>query len=362
MSLPLNKNQPPVLDQSGQPAIYATAGPPGLYRPSVVRPRRRKLLWLIGLLLFWAVLIMVALHERDITDWWRLRHFQPSATVSELASETTMTPYARKVFYVNSPVIADKTSFSHSCPANGGEKTVILGCYHSNQAGIYVLGVTDSRLTGVEQVTAAHETLHAAYDRLSGHDRQRVDAMLQDYYQHDLKDARLLDTIAAYKKSEPHDVVNEMHSVFGTEAANLPAPLEQYYRRYFTNRSQIVDYAQRYQGEFTTRQAQVKQADSQLQNLKQQIERAEADLQSQQATISAQQSALLQKRNSGQTAAYNAGVPVYNQLVDSYNGQVQAVHNLIDQYNQLVANRNAIALEEDQLANALNPSAQPIQK
>jgi len=323
---------------------------------------RRQVVGLLCLLVFWGVLLLAAFHERAVSDWWRLRSYHAPATVAQLADQTTMTPYARKVFYVNAPVIADKTSFSHNCPNNGGEKTVILGCYHSDQAGIYILGVTDSRLDGVEQVTAAHEALHAAYDRLSTSKRHQVDAMLQDYYQHDLKDERLLATIAAYKKSEPHDVVNEMHSVFGTEAAQLPAPLEQYYRQYFSNRSQIVALAQQYQAVFTSRQAQVKADDEQLQNLKQQIETAEADLQAQQAAITAQQAALLQARNSGQTATYNAGVPAYNRLVDSYNNQLQSVRTMIAQYNQLVATRNAIALEENQLANELSPSAQPIQK
>ena len=33
------------------------------------------------------------------------------------------------------------------------EKTIILGCYHSDQEGIFVYNVTDPRLSGVEQVT-----------------------------------------------------------------------------------------------------------------------------------------------------------------------------------------------------------------
>ena len=140
----------------------------------------------------------------------------------------------------------------------------MLGCYHSGQSGIFVLDVTDSRLDGVEQVTAAHEMLHAAYDRLSRSERSKVDAMLEDYYKNDLKDQRIVETINAYKKSEPKDVVNEMHSIFATEIASLPAPLEKYYQRYFTDRGQIVANAERYKSEFTSRQEAIVGYDAQL--------------------------------------------------------------------------------------------------
>src|SRR5262249_17898052 len=123
----------------------------------------------------------------------------------------------------NHPEIDTKNNFSSNCPNNGGEKTVILGCYHPDQNGIFVLGVSDPRLDGVMQVTAAHEMLHAEYDRLNSKDRSYVNGLLMDYYEHDLHDQRIQDVIAAYKLSEPNDVVNEMHAVFGTEIAKLPA-------------------------------------------------------------------------------------------------------------------------------------------
>jgi len=320
-------------------------------------PQRRnnKKLLLISLLFCLAVLGLAAANRRDIYDWWALRGYQAPSTVAQLAMQDTMTPYARKILYVNHPAIDSKAAFSIKCPNNGGEQTIVLGCYHSDQAGIFLLNVSDPRLNGVEQVTEAHEMLHAAYDRLSTAERNKVDAMLLDYYDHNLHDQRIITTMAAYKKTEPHDVVNEMHSVFGTEIANLPAGLEQYYKQYFTNRSQIAAYAAQYQAEFTSRQATVAADDSQLSGLKSHIDSDEADLKTKQSQINSQQSQLVAERSSN-PAAYNAAVPAYNAQIDAYNGEVQTVQSLIDQYNQLVAARNIVAGEEDQLVNDLNGS------
>jgi len=312
-------------------------------------------------LLAWVAAVgLIAANRQNILDWWKLRQYRPPAAVSALASQDTMNAYGRKIFYVNHPSIEAKTAFAASCPKNGGEQTIVLGCYHPGESGIFLLSVNDQRLDGVEQVTAAHEMLHGAYERLSGPDRKRVDAMLLDYYNHDLHDQRILNTIAAYKRSEPHDVVNEMHSVFGTEVAQLPPGLETYYRRYFTNRAQIAAFAAQYQAEFTSREDALAQDDARLSALKTQIDQDESDLQIKQNEIDVRQNQLLAQKNSGDVNGYNAGVPGYNNLVDAYNIEVQTVKDLVNQYNQLVVARNAVALQENQLVKALSTDVAPI--
>jgi hypothetical protein len=311
------------------------------------------LAWIIGLGL------LVAKHQA-IFDWAKLRNYQAPSAIAQIATQDTMTDYGRKVFYVNHPELVPKDNFGNDCPNDGGEQTIVLGCYHPIQAGIFVLNVTDPRLDGVHQVTAAHEMLHAAYDRLSRADKDKVNQMLLDYYHNGLADQRIKDTIDAYKKTEPKDLVNEMHSIFGTEVATLPAPLEQYYQRYFTDRGQVVAFAVQYQDEFTSRQNIVTQDDAKLAQLKSQIQNLEADLKNKQSQLASTQADLNNKRSNGQIAAYNAGVPDYNAQVEAYNAEVEQVRSLIDQYNQLVNERNAVALEEDQLVKDLSTSAQPI--
>ena len=321
---------------------------------------RRRLANLLVLFIWLTALALVAANRQDLIDWWRLRDYNPPQTIAKLASETTMNDFGRRIFYVNYPELINKSSFKKSCPTAGGEQTIVLGCYHSGQSGIFLLDVNDPRLEGVEQVTAAHEMLHGAYERLSGSERKRVDKLLQNYYDNDLKDERIRSTIDAYKKTEPNDLVNEMHSIFATEVATLPAALEEYYSRYFSNRAQVVAFGAQYQAEFTSRRALIVQYDAQLADLKSRIDNLQTDLKSQQVAINNRESTLVAQRNSGEIAAYNAGVPVYNGMVNTYNAGVRQVQALIEQYNQLVTTRNAVALEEDQLVKDLSTDVAPI--
>jgi hypothetical protein len=302
--------------------------------------------------------VWVYLNAQALTDWAQLRGYTPPIAVKTLADQDTMTTYARHVFYVNHPDLENNAAqFRTDCSES--EQTIVLGCYRPNQRGIFVYNVQDKRLAGVQQVTAAHEMLHAAYDRLSSKDKKNIDSQLMDYYNHDLKDQRIIDTINAYKQTEPNDLVNEMHSIFGTEIADLPTPLQTYYAKYFANRQAITTYASAYENEFTTREQQVKADDAKLAELKVQIQTQEDSLQSQSAKIDSDRSRLDSERASGDISSYNAGVAPFNREVQAYNSGVQRLHRDISTYNQLVVERNAIAQELTSLASAIDTRLTP---
>lgn len=327
-----------------------------------IYPKKR--FTLLSSLFFTALAVLVIgvafTKQRAIADYVALRGYQPPAAIAQLATQDTLTSSARRIFYVNRPSVNDREPFLKACPNSSREQTIVLGCYQSDQSGIFLLNVSDPRLDGVKQVTAAHELLHAAYDRLSSSERQAIDKQLLAFYHSQLQDERIKTTIDAYRQSEPKDVVNEMHSIFGTEVAQLPPSLEQYYKQYFTDRAAVIAFSNRYQAEFTSRKAKVAAYDAQLKQLKSQIEADEADLKAKQGSIAAQQASLTQLRNSSNYAAYNAGVPEYNAAIGNYNGEVEAVRTLILTYNQTVNARNAIADEEDQLVQSLSAQNQAI--
>ncbi|MCA9328101.1 hypothetical protein KDA14_06240, partial [Candidatus Saccharibacteria bacterium] len=265
---------------------------------------------------------------------------------------------AKHLFYVNKPEIIGGEAFTADCPT-GGEKTIVLGCYQSKDRGIFLYKVEDQRLDGVVQVTAAHEMLHAAYDRLSDEERSRVDSMLESFYKTGLSDQRVKDTIAAYKDSEPSEIDNEMHSIFGTEVANLPKELETYYTQYFKNRQAVVQFATDYQAEFTSRQNQVETYDAQLKALKQTIDANEKTLATMRASINALRDELDSLKAAQNYEAYNAKVSSYNQSVRAYNVLLAQTRTAIQQYNDIVDARNAIALEEEQLVQAISAQSLP---
>lgn len=321
----------------------------------VTQPRRRYTKPQLALLIVILALFGWGLWQRvAIADWFRLHGYTPTTEVANLTTDDTFTPYATHMFYINRPRIIPKAEFSTHC-TGATEQTIVLGCYHSTEGGIYVLSIADdSRLNGVEQVTAAHEMLHAAYDRLTPEKRQQVDGWLEDYYSNGLTDERIKGVIDSYKQTEPDAVVNEMHSIFGTEITSLPPDLENYYKQYFSDRQKIAAYASVYQAEFTSRKDLVKQYDAQLAALQSQITSQKLSLSSQQTALNNQANQMAQLKASGQTTEYNAEVDSYNSAVNAYNQLVASIKSEIDQYNGLVATRNSVALEQNELVQELS--------
>jgi len=316
---------------------------------------------LVFVIVLFLVLSLGWAKRNAIYDWGRLRNYQAPSQVMQLAADTTMTTQASHLFYVNHPTIQDKNSFNASCPNNGGEQTIVLGCYHARQAGIFLYTVTDPQLNGVMQVTAAHEVLHAIYERLSSKQRNHVNKLLEDYYRNDLKDKRLLDIIEAYKKTEPSDVTNEMHSIFGTEVGKLSPDLENYYGQYFSDRARIISYSKHYEAAFTSRKSQadsilqqVKDIEQQLSALKTQIDTKESDLKSKRLTIDSQRS------TASDIDAYNAQVRAYNSELVQYKNDIAIYNQLVAQHNQLLAQYQQIAVEASQLLKELDSRSQSI--
>lgn len=314
----------------------------------------------LGALIFVAVFAVLAgalVNARSIEDWLRLRNYKPPAPIASIAKEDKLTDHARHILYVTHPILdTNPADFIKRCPQS--EQTIVLGCYHSGVSAftddsfLYVKSVNDPRLNGVEEVTTAHEMLHAAYDRLSSDQKQSVDKMLMDYYQHGLTDKRIQDTINSYKKTEPDDLVNEMHSIFGTEVPSLPAPLENYYKQYFSDRSAVVSFAQNYEGEFTNRITKIKADDIELTVERDKILNLENELRAELQAIEADRSGV--EHSNDQTA-----IDQYNTRVTAYNSGVRQLRNEIAAYNQLVDERNQIAQElrslQDSLSSQLTP-------
>lgn len=314
----------------------------------------------LGFAVFLAILaspLLIWWKFDSIHDWWRLRDYSPPQAVASLADKTTMTPPARRIFYVNHPQIhATSEEFRRDCPQS--EQTIVLGCYHSPQQGIAIYDISDPRLNGVEEVTAAHEMLHAAYDRLDSDDQRRINGLLNEVYSQ-LSDTRIIETIEQYKKNDPSQLLNEMHSIFGTELATLPAELEEHYNRYFQNRPAVVIFARGYEKEFSSRLSQIRELEAQLAALKNTIDTQEGRLAQQTEELESDRRRLDELRDSNRLAEYNSSVPAFNAKVNSYNQSVNRLRRDIASYNELLGKYNSIAGELKSLYDALDTRLVP---
>ena len=304
--------------------------------------------------IFITIAALAIFQRQNIQDWWVLRSYQPSASISQLAQDTTMTDKSKRAFYLNDPKLQEKAAFYESCKF--GENTIVLGCYIKNE-GIYLLKVNDPRLAGVEQVTAAHEMLHAAYDRLGTSEKVDVDNQLNDFY-NNLKDAEIRSKIELYRKNGA-DITNELHSILGTEVETLSPALEKYYSKYFTQRTKVVAYATQYEAEFITRKNKVIELDAKLRSIEQQVVANNTQLEQLQKSINAESDRLDLLLRSGQIEEYNNAVPAYNKRIPEFNANVAQTENLVAQYKLVLAERNKIAIEAQELNKALDSTIQP---
>ena len=198
-----------------------------------------------------------------------------------MASRSSMNDNGRFLFYASTPSVQDRNEFNQFC-RKIVEKSAVLGCYTSGQ--IYIYNISDPRLDGIKDVTAAHEMLHAAYDRLSPSEKSEVEAMIETAAAQ-VDSESLKRKLELYDTTEPTQRLNELHSMLGTEIKSLPPDLETYYARYFTNRLTLVSLSERYEQVFGELEKQQKQLVSELNALVDDINESSASYTSQFASL-----------------------------------------------------------------------------
>lgn len=289
--------------------------------------------------------------SQDIIDWWKLRDYEPTPRIAEISNAVSFTEYGEKLFYVHNPtILSDKAAFAEACRTS--KEIIVLGCHITNQE-IFIYDVDDERLDGIVEVTAAHEMLHAAWDRLSPAEQDDLTKLLEaEYDEIKVTNDRLRETINSYAERDPGVVPNELHSILGTELRELSKPLEEHYAQYFEDRLQVVALSEAYEEEFIAREEKIASFDAQLNALNGDITRLQADISLQSQALQTERELLESLRNIPEQ--FNAGIPAYNAKVNSYNRDVERLRILIEEYNVIVAQRNEIALEERELVEAID--------
>lgn len=319
----------------------------------------------------------------------------PSPEVEQLATATTMTPEAQQLFYRQEPQIVPKESFHTLCgkTSHALEKAIILGCYSSNKfkGRIFIQAVSDERLQGTMEVTAAHEMLHAAYGELSKRERSRLAPKLKTARQW-VKEPQLLALLKQYEAGDPAIYLNELHSHLGVELSDLRDPeLEKHYRKYFLDRQQVVALAQSSQGTLNQLDAQANQLKPEIETLEASlkkeaivVEQISNELKTRAQNLAWRQSDLInlkeqaeqlirqgdpslvsefelaQSRYNAEVSDYNRRVQEHQDRVDRFNRQVETYEQKINAYNQLVETGRSIlgTLEVDRSVDTL-PEVSP---
>lgn len=110
----------------------------------------------------------VVLNRQYVVDQLVVWQYQPSSQISQLAERAQMNDKGTFYFYASEPQLEGTAKFNEVCKRQE-ENSAILGCFTNGK--IFVYDISDERLSGVEEVTAAHEMLHAVYVRLSSSEK-----------------------------------------------------------------------------------------------------------------------------------------------------------------------------------------------
>jgi len=257
------------------PAQYPPQPPFGA-RPS--RKSRRGLA--IGFAITGATLIILLIvgtalawvNRQYISDQLTVWNFESSATIDGYVIRSTMTDRGEFLFLASEPVITSDDSFNDTC-GTLEEGSGILGCYLPQTRTILLFDVTDERLDGIEEVVAAHEMLHAAWDRMSPDERAELAPLLE------AEAAKLADSeefgarMAFYARAEPGERVNELHSIIGTEVGELSPALEAHYAEYFGDRAALYALHAQSNGVFEENTAKIDELVDKLDDLRTRVDK-----------------------------------------------------------------------------------------
>ena len=227
-----------------QPAQY---GPPqyGPPQPGPPRKPRRGLAIGITITSITLVLLLVAgvavayLARQQVIDQLAVWGYETTPVIESYIERSTMTDHGAFLFKASEPQITSDASFNDSCGSNE-EGAGILGCYLPASGTILLYDVTDDRLDGIEEVVASHEMLHAAWDRMSEGERASLEVLLEAEAAKLADDEEFTSRMEFYARSEPGERANELHSIIGTEIAEISPALEEHYAGYFTDRAALV--------------------------------------------------------------------------------------------------------------------------
>lgn len=172
---------------------------------------------------------------------------QSTSDIAALARQSFLTDKGREVFYATSPrLLGDEVATTCSSPdGSEGDGIVAVGCYAGWEGAgrIYVFQPGDERLAGSMVTTAAHELLHAIYDRMDPAGQARIDELVAVEAVRIAPDDPTLQQIEWSVGGDERNRGTELFAYLGSQVmfdGGFAPELESIYAEWFTDRSALV--------------------------------------------------------------------------------------------------------------------------
>jgi hypothetical protein len=305
------------------------------------------------------IALLLILNRQYIIDQINIWQYHPTSAVEQLLERSSMNSKGKFYFYASLPAVESTQVFNDKC-GRKEESTAILGCYTAQR--IYIYDVQDARLDGIREVTAAHEMLHAAYERMNNSERTSVNALLEAEYEKLKNNAELSERMAFYDRTEPGQRDNELHSVIGTEIAAISPELEAHYKKYFTNRQSVVALHSKYASVFLDLQTRSKELISELKALGDSIEKDTQTYNKDVGQLNQDIQAFNRQANSGEFSSEAQFESQRSNLMNRTN-QLDAkriqINNNVARYETLRQELESVASESETLNRSIDSSLAP---
>jgi len=274
----------------------------------------------------------ILLNRQFVLDQIAVWSYEPSSAVSAIDGKVQFTDKGRFVFFATKPSVDAQATFNKVCPRQEAGSP-ILGCY-TNEDRIYIYDLTNEQLNGIEEVTAAHEMLHAAWFRASSEEREKLEKELRAAYEK-IDNSELTERMQYYERTEPGEFANELHSILGTEIESLGEPLESYYKQFF-NRESVLQLHGQYSGLYSSLNERAEELYSTMETLATAIQSRSAAYESAVSQYVADVNSFNARANNGSFSSESQFNSERNQLIarsDALDNDRQTINNDIAEYN-----------------------------
>ena len=203
-------------------------------------------------------------NKTEIEDYFKGLSYEPTEEMILIRDSLGLTDDGLRIFNAAHPVLDSRDDFNRDCDSSNPD-IAVYGCYYSDK--IFVYNIDSEELAGFRESTAAHELLHAVWDRLSGVEKSRLIPLLESGYAENK--SVLEETLEAYDESEK---IDELYVRLATQIKNLSPELEAHYSKIFSDQDKIVEFYDSYVTPFEELNKKIEELGKELETLKSDID------------------------------------------------------------------------------------------
>ena len=297
----------------------------------------------------------MALNWRWCIDFVRGIGYTPSSEMSGIMEKLELTDRGEFLFKASRPELLQRDEFNSHCVEEVTE-TAVLGCY--TQDTVYVYNITEEELAGIQELTTAHELLHAVYARMSEEEKGSLVEPLTRTFE--ANQGFLEGEIDAYDVSQKQE---ELYVRAGTEVADLPGALERHYAEIFTDQDRVVQYYNDYISVFRALEAELETLEAEMGGLSVKIDNLSAEYEARVRQLNGE----IEEFNNcaGRAGCFSSQGEFQLRRAALINEQAalevmyDEISGMIDAYNNKVEQYNADAKRGRSLNRKINSTAEP---